>query len=849
MFKEYKMNKILKAISFVSFIFLIPTTSHAEIDSLWSRSYQLDFLHQGWNMHKTVDDGLIILGRVAYNQEGDWITWDHDNAIIKTDQNGDTLWTSRINLWEGHQSFTRGIIEFDNGEFLFTSTILYPNYNGYPVLIRTDSIGDTLWTKHFYSDNTNDMWILNPINNQGNNYYYCGGTNFGSNDYNGLIVEIDATNGDSLMQRFYGDSTSQYFNRLYKLDDGSFIAAGNQIDSNDNRDFWLVKLDESLNVVWEKSYGGDGYDSMAELIINTNGDYTMVGRTESYGEGGQDAYVVRTNSDGTVLWDTTFGGGDTDRFYDVVETVDNNLLLAGWSNSYGDQAYWVVKINESGVLIDQRLFDSQYNDKGIGIIATSYDEFIIYGHRFHGSPTYEQDTWLVKFSTDVNTAVVGVENEQAYIIDGVLNNTVYPLKTDTVKVSIVLEQLYVDSASALGLDIVGIIDDLTLIDIDTSGSLVNQLNWSYVINDTNDTLIIGFYGAEPLTESGTLFHLEIAVNDSASQGTYPIEIVDFQIDENDQDFVKIPGGIYVNHYTLGDVSRNGELSYYDAAMILKHLVGYVNLDDLQVDLADASYNGEVSALDASVVAQYVAQLSVDIPPTDNSSLLTTSEFGGFDDAEFYPGQTLEIEVLINQCSNLLSFELEIEYDGSIMSFAQSVWESPYNDFSIEENNEDGLLRIAGASGNGSENGSLVKLNFTVAEDFDGEEIEVTVNKYRLNENVEGVNVVGVFTKSAMGIESDLIPGQYSLHQNYPNPFNPVTTLRYDLPENGLVNIIIYDMLGRQVKTLINHTQDAGYRSVIWDATNDYGKPVSAGIYLYQIQAGEYISTKKMVLLK
>ena len=94
-----------------------------------------------------------------------------------------------------------------------------------------------------------------------------------------------------------------------------------------------------------------------------------------------------------------------------------------------------------------------------------------------------------------------------------------------------------------------------------------------------------------------------------------------------------------------------------------------------------------------------------------------------------------------------------------------------------------------------------------------------------------------------------MPTEFALHQNYPNPFNPITTLRYELPENGLVNIIIYDMLGREVKTLINHTQDTGYRSVIWDATNDYGKPVSAGIYLYQIQAGEYISTKKMVLLK
>jgi flagellar hook assembly protein FlgD len=74
-------------------------------------------------------------------------------------------------------------------------------------------------------------------------------------------------------------------------------------------------------------------------------------------------------------------------------------------------------------------------------------------------------------------------------------------------------------------------------------------------------------------------------------------------------------------------------------------------------------------------------------------------------------------------------------------------------------------------------------------------------------------------------------------------------LRYDLPEADLVNITIYDMLGREVKTLINQTQDAGYRSVIWDATNDYGKPVSAGIYLYQIHAGEYIRTRKIILLK
>ncbi|MCH7763494.1 MAG: T9SS type A sorting domain-containing protein, partial [Candidatus Marinimicrobia bacterium] len=94
-----------------------------------------------------------------------------------------------------------------------------------------------------------------------------------------------------------------------------------------------------------------------------------------------------------------------------------------------------------------------------------------------------------------------------------------------------------------------------------------------------------------------------------------------------------------------------------------------------------------------------------------------------------------------------------------------------------------------------------------------------------------------------------LPAEFALHANYPNPFNPITTLRYDLPENSFVNIIIYDLLGRQVKTLVNQTQEAGYRSVKWNATNDSGKPVSAGVYLYQIQAGKYLQTRKMILLK
>ena len=94
-----------------------------------------------------------------------------------------------------------------------------------------------------------------------------------------------------------------------------------------------------------------------------------------------------------------------------------------------------------------------------------------------------------------------------------------------------------------------------------------------------------------------------------------------------------------------------------------------------------------------------------------------------------------------------------------------------------------------------------------------------------------------------------LPITFKLHNAYPNPFNPVTTLQYDLPEDAVVNITIYDMMGRIVSNLVSSQQRAGYKSIQWNATNNIGQPVSAGLYLYTIDTGQFRQTKKMVLLK
>ena len=127
-----------------------------------------------------------------------------------------------------------------------------------------------------------------------------------------------------------------------------------------------------------------------------------------------------------------------------------------------------------------------------------------------------------------------------------------------------------------------------------------------------------------------------------------------------------------------------------------------------------------------------------------------------------------------------------------------------------------------------------------------------VNYYRLAAVDHAGNISDysdVVEAAVLSIDEEMIPDVYALHQNYPNPFNPVTTLRYDLPVDATVSIIIYDVMGRRVRSLINTAQSAGYRSIRWDATNDHGEPVSAGMYIYMIRAGNFIKTKKMVLLK
>ncbi len=401
--------------------------------------------------------------------------------------------------------------------------------------------------------------------------------------------------------------------------------------------------------------------------------------------------------------------------------------------------------------------------------------------------------------------------------------------------------------------------DITFFDLisvaKAPGFYEDDENVSLVYNDVNGIVNISLAASWPLNtdDNYKAVRFGFVVQESLADTTVLFDIPSVSINEDDYFYTDFSGYTDIDILTqsLGDVSLNGEISSYDASLILQYLVGNTELSTIQLWNGDVSGLEGTTAYDASLIQQYMVGL-IDIFPADTGSFSApASGTITMEDQEIFAGMQVAIPLLLTGGDDILSFEKSVVYNTDHLTFIEVEWSNLLGEFIIVTNDQDGELKFAGSGSlPDGEEGVFATFHFVVNEDFEENETAVTVQRSRWNEESILTDATSATLTKSLGTgDEKLLPENFALHQNYPNPFNPVTTLRYDLPENSLVNIIIYDLLGRQVKTLVNQTQDAGFKSIIWDATNDYGKPVSAGVYLYKIQAGDFVQTNKMVLLK
>ena len=189
-------------------------------------------------------------------------------------------------------------------------------------------------------------------------------------------------------------------------------------------------------------------------------------------------------------------------------------------------------------------------------------------------------------------------------------------------------------------------------------------------------------------------------------------------------------------------------------------------------------------------------------------------------------------------ASLYHFDLDGQVDEvRVWTIARSQQEIMDDMYAVLDGDEDGL---AGYWGFDEGYGNMVQ-------DLSGNGYDGTiVGAANWSENVPTESDA---SRVVFADETEPLPETFALHQNYPNPFNPVTTINYDLPEPGRVHIVIYNILGKQVRTLVNDHQDAGYRSIRWNGTSDNGQRAAAGMYIYLIQAADFVKSRKMTLLK
>jgi hypothetical protein len=228
-----------------------------------------------------------------------------------------------------------------------------------------------------------------------------------------------------------------------------------------------------------------------------------------------------------------------------------------------------------------------------------------------------------------------------------------------------------------------------------------------------------------------------------------------------------------------------------------------------------------------------------------------------------PGQDFDVEILVDQVTNLFGVSFELLYAPTVLADPQSSEAGSFmgNEVIFFSNIDKsagklsiGVTRKAPQSGvNGA--GMVARIKMRVSSQaVRGQAITLTLQNVTANDpNGQAIQlnvtaspplVVGVLSR-----QNEALPTAFALHANAPNPFNPSTEIAYDLPEPSEVNVEIFDLLGKHVRTLVNQRQAAGRYAVSWDGRDDNNLLVSNGVFIYQLRAGKFMQSRKMTLIR
>ncbi|MEA3455091.1 MAG: hypothetical protein U9R26_01160 [Campylobacterota bacterium] len=337
------------------------------------------------------EDGYLIAGKTkSFTGNRDF-----DAYLVKIDKKGQKLW-SKIYGGEDDEDANE-IIRFGKDYVFVGSTQTYGNERLSYYITKIDDNGTIDWQVTYYRDE-DDEYYGNSITTDGKDLVVAGTErhlNFMSSKINPLIFQLNSE-GTRGWRGYYGGKDEDNAHTIIDTGDGYLMAGKTESYGHGDFDAYAVKLDKTGREQWYAAYGGKDDDTAHDVLTLKDG-YLFVGTTESFGLNRDDVYVVKTDKQGKIVWQNTYGGNRDDEGYAVTQSPDGGYVIVGRSESFSRRngfELYLLKIDSNGKLIWERTYGDESDDAGHDIIATE-DGYLIVGEK-KTKISRDSNVWILK---------------------------------------------------------------------------------------------------------------------------------------------------------------------------------------------------------------------------------------------------------------------------------------------------------------------------------------------------------------------------------------------------------------------------------------------------------------------
>ena len=292
----------------------------------------------------------------------------------------DTLWTRTLGGTGNDEGYSVQQT-IDGGYIIAGRTMSYGAGSSDVYLIKTNANGDSLWTRTFGGSSSDEGYSVQQTIDGG--YIIAGRTmSYGAGGSDVYLIRTDASGSEEWSQTF-GGSSGDYGYSVQQTTDGGYIITGRtESYGTGSSDVYLIKTDANGNESWTQTFGGSGYDRGYSVQQTTDGGYIVAGHTYSYGTGSADVYLIKTDTNGNESWSQTFGEISYERGYSVQQTTDGGYIIAGYTYSYGAgySDVYLIKTDADGDTLWTQTFGGSSNDVGESIQQTTDGGYIVAGY-------------------------------------------------------------------------------------------------------------------------------------------------------------------------------------------------------------------------------------------------------------------------------------------------------------------------------------------------------------------------------------------------------------------------------------------------------------------------------------